>query len=747
MRASATQDGEEKNMKIKKGLKLLSIFLAICAITLYLPNNIVTASAEQAQEPDSTEEETLYVETEESETDTGITSGDLIQIPSDDGDSSEMQVAGDDFSYHYYPPESGGAYIIQDGVYAFENVGNHGLWMDIQQDKYLPGYHMQQYAATGIPAQTFDRSCLFKITRRAETDSYIIRSMLNNRLTFYFSGNEVLTKEIPPDDDDVSVNDTFKLVYSSYYKCFVIKPYSSSNVVAANNTTASGMAGAPNSYLIKSTESTSGDQARWYMYQYTGETHSGVVTHKSISTTNGIEIGTTVSITFKTWTTEIGKNTPYLTVNPNYTDMVTATWDASTYTLTVTPTKVGTFKLRGIIRSDGTTTAFRTYALTYVATPYINGKVGFIKNSATGKYMDIEGPSKNEGAFIQQWQFNDKPQSKWLFEVQSGGYFTIKSQYSNMYVGVDPTNVEYIRQYDSIENNTLWKFIETSSGNYKLVCKSLETSGYVLATQSQTSGNGSNLMMTGYTDDTNYRDEWIWLVATPNVYIEFMYDNGFVDRHRNSGESIDTTKNRISDNIINEYFPKIHIAFLEMCNINIGLRQTEIPLYTSDADLCGNSDINTPCNCISDCELLSTDNPHNNNSSVGFEYDAHCKSLIRIRNNLIVDMPSNTIRVAYTGHVICYVSNDFIHSSEIVGLADFTYPIIALRRTQDNRKRSILVLAHELTHLYGVTHHQKISGTICIMDEERYTYNDPDDYSTYWCQNCINQIKENADKH
>ena len=63
MRASATQDGEEKNMKIKKGLKLLSIFLAICAITLYLPNNIVTASAEQAQEPDSTEEETLYVET------------------------------------------------------------------------------------------------------------------------------------------------------------------------------------------------------------------------------------------------------------------------------------------------------------------------------------------------------------------------------------------------------------------------------------------------------------------------------------------------------------------------------------------------------------------------------------------------------------------------------------------------------------------------------------------------------------
>ena len=368
---------------------------------------------------------------------------------------------------------------------------------------------MQQYAADGNPAQTFDRSCLFKITRRAATDSYIIRSMLNNRLTFYFSGNEVLTKEIPPNDADVSVNDTFKLEYNPIRECFVIKPYSSSNVVAANNTTASGMAGAPNSYLIKSTESASGNQSRWYMYQYTGETKSGVIFSKSASTTNGMEAGTAFSFKAITWTTELGKNTPYAIVHPDYTHMASSTWNATTYTLTVTPLKAGPFKLRGIIRTDGTTTAFRTFAFSFVVTPPIDEKIGFLQNTATEKYMDIEGPSTVEGAFIQQWQFNGKLQSKWLFGVQSGGYFTIKSRYSNMYIGVDPTNTEYIRQYDSIENNTLWKFIETSSGNYKLVCKSIESSGYVLATQSQTSGNGSNLMMASYTEDTNYRDEWI----------------------------------------------------------------------------------------------------------------------------------------------------------------------------------------------------------------------------------------------
>ncbi|MBQ3012783.1 MAG: RICIN domain-containing protein [Clostridia bacterium] len=532
-------------MKIKKGLKLLSIFLAICAITLYLPNNITIVSAEQSQEPEYVEEETLCIDTEESETETDIgIIGGMTEIPSVGENTSDI-LSNDFVHIKLLDGGSGGAYRIQDGIYAFENLGNDGLWMDIQQDKYLPGYHMQQYAADGNPAQTFDRSCLFKITRRESTDSYIIRSMLNNRLTFYFSGNEVLTKEIPPNDADVSVNDTFKLEYNPIRECFVIKPYSSSNAVAANNTTASGMAGAPNSYLIKSTESTSGNQARWYMYQYTGETHSGVIPVFSPTTTSGALIqNKTYNIKIVTWTTEIGKNTPYALVHPDSQGMATGTWDASTCTLTLTTEKAGPFKLRSIIRSDGTTTAFRTYYGNYPIIPDIIGDTGFLENVATGKYVDIEGPSTAEGAFIQQWQFNGKLQSKWLFEVQSGGYFTIKSPYSHLYVGVDPTNTEYIRQYDSIENNTLWKFVETSSGNYKLVCKSLEVSGYVLATQSQTSGNGSNLMMTPYNDDTNYSDEWSTHISrgAALLAVEESYDrSSYFDTIQSKLESIGYT--------------------------------------------------------------------------------------------------------------------------------------------------------------------------------------------------------------
>ena len=128
-------------------------------------------------------------------------------------------------------------------------------------------------------------------------------------------------------------------------------------------------------------------------------------------------------------------------------------------------------------------------------------------------------------------------------------------------------------------------------------------------------------------------------------------------------------------------------------------------------------------------------------------YGVHCKSMTRIRNNLISGLPANTIRVAYTGHVACFYSTTNGHVTNVVGLSDYTYPIISMREPQSDRKSSILVLAHELTHSYGIQHHNVVPGTTCIMDSARYVYNDPDDYTTYWCPNCISTIKENSGKY
>ena len=97
---------------------------------------------------------------------------------------------------------------------------------------------------------------------------------------------------------------------------------------------------------------------------------------------------------------------------------------------------------------------------------------------------------------------------KWLFELGGSGYFTIKSVKSGKYLGANSSNGLSIVQYSDISDYTLWKITETTSGNFKFTCKASVLSGKSLSSPSQTSGNGVDLTMLAYVNDTNYRDEW-----------------------------------------------------------------------------------------------------------------------------------------------------------------------------------------------------------------------------------------------
>ena len=99
--------------------------------------------------------------------------------------------------------------VVPDGVYALRNIGNGNLWMDIAQNTITPGAYVQQYAFSNSPVDDFSRSGLFKVSYNNSTGTYVIRSMLNNLLSFGFVGDYVKTKVIPADDADVALADTF----------------------------------------------------------------------------------------------------------------------------------------------------------------------------------------------------------------------------------------------------------------------------------------------------------------------------------------------------------------------------------------------------------------------------------------------------------------------------------------------------------------------------------------------------------
>ncbi|MGM9646941.1 MAG: RICIN domain-containing protein [Eubacteriales bacterium] len=137
----------------------------------------------------------------------------------------------------------------------------------------------------------------------------------------------------------------------------------------------------------------------------------------------------------------------------------------------------------------------------------------FIGNKGTGKYMDLESASTSDGAPIQQWAFHGQIQSRWIIAMESVDTYSIKSASSGKYIGVENSSTignAAIKQYSSIANQAgrRWNISITSGGAYRFTpCSS---SSMALAVPlSGTFDDGTDLVQLVYTDNTNYRDEWV----------------------------------------------------------------------------------------------------------------------------------------------------------------------------------------------------------------------------------------------
>ena len=138
----------------------------------------------------------------------------------------------------------------------------------------------------------------------------------------------------------------------------------------------------------------------------------------------------------------------------------------------------------------------------------------FIKNMYSQKYVDLEGPSTSEGAYIQQWTAHEGNQAKWIFDYVDNGYYTIQSVYSSKYVAVSGGSTASgvaIIQTATISDAAKWKILKTYSGNYKLIPKSAESEGRVLSLPSASTSDGLNLRQKVYAKDFVYVDEWTLL--------------------------------------------------------------------------------------------------------------------------------------------------------------------------------------------------------------------------------------------
>ncbi|MBE6694009.1 MAG: hypothetical protein E7589_04525, partial [Ruminococcaceae bacterium] len=193
---------------------------------------------------------------------------------------------------------------IPEGVYCFKNTWN-GMWMDTQEGKSAPGYHIQQTDYSSVPTEDFTRRALFKVSHVSGTNRSIIRSMINNSLSFEISEGEILTEEIPNVDANVASADTYRIRY--YQNAFIIQSCDSTDLVAADYLDDSGTGSLSGSYLIGSYKPIFiGPGTTWLPYRYTGETRQGcVITRPSAWKSEGFVVNTSGNMSLKTWSTVI----------------------------------------------------------------------------------------------------------------------------------------------------------------------------------------------------------------------------------------------------------------------------------------------------------------------------------------------------------------------------------------------------------------------------------------------------------
>lgn len=357
---------------------------------------------------------------------------------------------------------------------------------------------------------------------------------------------------------------------------------------------------------------------------------------------------------------------------------------------------------------------------------YIKNQSGFCVGTTSTPVagVDLSTFSKATSGFAQSKLF-------WIISWEGNDFYTIENSLtSDLWLNVSLGDV-------SLSTSTqLWKIYYDGTG-YVMLNEGL--SDRAMSWEQPGAYPGLRVQIGTLNSNSSFR----WQLEKANhVSIEFSYDYGLVDRYFSSYANEELTCDALNRWIFNT-FQTVANAYAIQCGIFIECVQYEPLLYISDADLCPYSGIDTPCQCVQRCLLEFSDDPRENNNISGFTKPVHCKSLIRLRNNLIVGIPDNTIRFTFTGYDICLYSGGGPCVDTTAGaLSDYNYPIIA----SQNPPYSIITMAHEIAHLYGIVHHERISeDQKCIMDlgnQNEFNVSD----AKWWCDNCLAQLKNNRNK-
>lgn len=397
---------------------------------------------------------------------------------------------------------------LSEGVYAIRRSGVNYYWRDYQPDSL--GWILQDTTShTAPPLTTSNLENLFKISYRPNYNDYVIRSMIDNSVVVYPSiyNNAPVAGYRSESDSQLSTSYTWKIEYTGGYYYLTYTQSGTKYYVRSKDDN--------NASKLIFTTNSSDSGTKWSFHVYTGNVYENIQP-KDFS--YQLTVGDTYQYVAYMRSTRIGHNGP-VKYSVKATDL--STTDVATINSTtgmLTAQKVGTFKI----------------GVTYPGAPWLwywtvnieKSMEGtyFIQNRHYGKYIQVDdndAPNySNNGGVMEQWSFDGENYQRWKFTYVGNGYYKITSVISGYAITVpsgDETNdnVDLVLKPYRESNNQKWKFVLTSHESYKIKAKSSEdyTSKDLVMrvnVQGLHSADGLNIQQRAYSDDTDYKDEWIF---------------------------------------------------------------------------------------------------------------------------------------------------------------------------------------------------------------------------------------------
>lgn len=423
-------------------------------------------------------------------------------------------------------------HYIPDGVYAFRASEFDNLWLTIEDDSPFVGKKVQQTKLGSSPASTgvFDRSCLFKISRSGS--EYVIRSMLNNNLSFGISDGKIITKTIPSKESSVPMADRFWISWDG--SGFLLKQYAGSEAIKIESESEVDLVTVPDTEADAT--------AHWSLERYTGVHQESVTIYFPVNMNTGV----TAKLTPIVWSTRIGYNTPAIEAVPGYTDYATVTWDNSSQSATAVLHQKGQFKIVQHIYNNLKTDS-RSWEFTFNIHLLIDEGTYFLGNVAIKGYMQVDDIDwrnnfSTSGAAMELFDFYDYERQRWVITHIVDGYYKIISYVSGLAVTAPVSENMAVTQtaYSDLDTQ-LWKITSTSTG-YMLAPKSNiayfmvggnyngtpESSQVKICSAKANSEDKWILARIGYASDvvpeSQLLSEWCWVTAA-RMFAKHFYPN------------------------------------------------------------------------------------------------------------------------------------------------------------------------------------------------------------------------------